>query len=357
MKSLGPVFLFLGLVGCSSAPPEQCLGTGDDAFVVLGGHLTAEEKAGFSGAVALHTSAGPWQWASAGHVADRTGFWLASISKALTATAAVRLAEQGRLDLDATVAEAFPAVSGALGDRRLVELLGHRAGLPHAYAPECCSDIEGAVAAISDLELGEAGKFFYSNDGYSLAAAMMQRLTGIPFESLIREEIAGPAGVGDLWLWGDAVDRSRFGRFPQQGQPLVLDDGQTQPNWGYRGATGMGTTAAGLLRFLRAVRLAEVVSPAGRDLLWTPRWQRSGDERPTGRSYGLGWALEVVDGQVIQASHGGTEDWLNHNGVMQTRTDGTLDLVVLSDGGMAGDVSWARRVAQGVELCLSGVED
>src|SRR5687767_6064178 len=110
------------LIGsCSPNDTAHCLrdGQGIDA---LRQHLNLSGERGCAGAGVIREGDRPLRWSSRNFDPATTRFWIASISKPVAATAAVRLAEQGKLDLNMKVADAFPEVTDEIHNRTLAQL-------------------------------------------------------------------------------------------------------------------------------------------------------------------------------------------------------------------------------------------
>jgi CubicO group peptidase (beta-lactamase class C family) len=136
--------------------------------------------------------------------------WL-SVTKLVTATAAMRLAELGVLDLDAPVFEHVPAlrqVRPAARARRITarHLLSHSAGfsnpmpvrwvhLEDQLAPGPDLFLNGLLARHHRLRFEPGSRAAYSNLGPLVLAAAMTTVTGRPFAELVCEEILGPLGM------------------------------------------------------------------------------------------------------------------------------------------------------------------
>jgi CubicO group peptidase (beta-lactamase class C family) len=343
--------LALIIVPCGAHADSGCLGKGQ-LEAALRMHMAAEATKGFTGAIAIDQGGKTFTWASKGFEPDKTRFWIASITKSLTATAAERMAERGDIRLDTRVGEVFPSTTGMLRDRSLAQLLAHRAGLKHLYAADGITDRLQAVGAINSNGVQTEG-FFYSNDGYSLAAAMLEQMTGNPFEDILRSEVFAPAGMGSSGVWGQAVEAKTFAPFPTSKTSKMVRNGIPVRNYGQLGPSGVYSTAADMLAFLIALRKGRLLSDNGRSLLWTPGWRAPPDGKPrSGTSYGLGWGLTVENGRVLAAWHGGNEDWLRHNGQIKSYLERPLDIVILSNGGDKGDDSWSKRELNGIENCF-----
>jgi CubicO group peptidase (beta-lactamase class C family) len=138
---------------------------------------------------------------------------LGSDTKAMTAAIAARLAERHLISLDDTLSELFPNEEATMdpGYKQvsLRLLLSHRSGMGDvADYP----DVAAALAERTDpVEVIRAlwthgvlslppvnapnSTFVYSNSGYVVAGAALERVTGKPWETLIAEEVFGPLGM------------------------------------------------------------------------------------------------------------------------------------------------------------------
>ncbi len=128
-----------------------------------------------------------------------TPFDLASLTKPLATAPLLVLAEQeGRLDLDAPVETFLPELAGSrYAEQSLVALATHRAGLP-AWSPLCASasDLSGYVERIACMPAAvPPGRTLYSDLGYILLGAILERAAGIPLDRLFRQRIAEPIGL------------------------------------------------------------------------------------------------------------------------------------------------------------------
>src|SRR4051794_9702540 len=136
-----------------------------------------------------------------------TGYPWFSMSKIATATAALRLADEGRLDLDApgrAVVPTFAPRSGA--QPRTRQLLNHTAGAANplpvrwvlpADAPDAAVDafVRRLLARHGRPTRPADGPARYSNLGYLVLAEVIARTTGEPFESYMRRALLGRAGM------------------------------------------------------------------------------------------------------------------------------------------------------------------
>jgi CubicO group peptidase (beta-lactamase class C family) len=139
-------------------------------------------------------------------VTGRTLFRAGSITKSLTALAVMQLAEAGRIDLDAPLSRYLPefALTYRDPDARPVTprlLLCHQGGLAadylHGIMGEKKLSPRELVLALNgeyaDFPPGEV--FLYSNTGYGLLGATIERVTGRAYEEYVTTEILTPLGL------------------------------------------------------------------------------------------------------------------------------------------------------------------
>ncbi|GAA2133498.1 serine hydrolase domain-containing protein [Kitasatospora kazusensis] len=143
---------------------------------------------------------------------------LRSVTKGMTAAAALHLVQSGRLDLDAPVASYWPEFKAAGKERVPVRwLLSHQAGLPALDVPLRVEDViawEPAAAAVAAQapawEPGTAHGYHPYTFGW-LVGEVVRRADGRSVGRYFAEEVAGPLGL-DLWIGLPAVVRPRVGR-------------------------------------------------------------------------------------------------------------------------------------------------
>ncbi len=127
-------------------------------------------------------------------------FQVGSITKTYTALLALQLAIRGDIRLDAPVGEALTRLPPGLASLTLRDLLHQRAGLRDVPGDDG-PDEEGALGewtqALGDTlqVLPPRTAFSYSNAGYALAGAALERWTGRPFADLMQARFFAPLGM------------------------------------------------------------------------------------------------------------------------------------------------------------------
>ncbi len=157
---------------------------------------------------------------------------IGSVTKSMTATLVGVMIDQGVLNWDTTLAELFPEFD-EMQERyhhiTMIELLSHSAGLPEdddsVWAPFVDSNrslisqryvlTKEALAYDSDER---QGSYVYSNINYVIVAAILEKLTAKPFETLIEEYLFTPLGMQNSQVELTGLHDEIWGHKYQNGQ-------------------------------------------------------------------------------------------------------------------------------------------
>ena len=130
---------------------------------------------------------------------DSTLWDLASLTKVITAGAALRMVDQGTLDLSAPVAQYVPEFSGGLRDSVTVRmLLTHTSGLP-PYLPlfRTATTRAEALAQVTGVDLMQPPGLspVYSDLNGILLGLVLESASGLPLDSLLAAQVLSPLGM------------------------------------------------------------------------------------------------------------------------------------------------------------------
>ncbi len=138
----------------------------------------------------------------------RTPYLWFSMTKIVTATAVVRLAGIGALDLDGPVAEYFPAFAMVAQPRPVTvrHLLSHSSGLANPVpirwvraadtpAPDRAAFVERMLTRHRRLRFTPGTRARYSNLGYLVLGEVITAVTGASFEEHVRSQVLAPSGM------------------------------------------------------------------------------------------------------------------------------------------------------------------
>jgi CubicO group peptidase (beta-lactamase class C family) len=246
-----------------------------------------------------------------GGVSPQATFDIASIAKSLTAVAVLRAAQRGALSLDDPLSRFFP---DAPADKRGItvhQLLTHTGGIGNSTGDTATGvkDRTEAVRMILATPLvGPPGKgHSYSNDGYTLLAAILEVARSATWEAVVREEVLGPAGMGHTFFAGDpwpsgprAVAQATVMDAPQPA-------GGREADWGRKGGAGIFSTAEDLMRFMDAAASGALLGPGGAVEIGRS-YAPPGDLLQYSRVFSLG----DIQGRGAEWSHGGATTTLGH---------------------------------------------
>lgn len=238
-----------------------------------------------------------WGWADVEKqtpVSTASQFRIGSVSKLLTATAAVRLHQKGLLDLDAPIGR---YVAGLPADKATItarQLAGHLAGIRHYGRDDFISrtryrDVtESLNRFVSDpLVPLPAAQYAYSSYGYNLLGAVLQGASRKEFRRVVVDEVLTPLDMRNTAAEDAANPPPQRARlYSRDAQGALVDAAAADltdrwPSGGYL------STAADLARFGVGVLRSGFLTADARALLFTSQRTARGDE--TG--VGLGWRI------------------------------------------------------------------
>src|ERR1044072_7355875 len=138
--------------------------------------------------------------------APDTKFRLGSITKQFTATLTLQLVEQGKIKLDGKISDYLPDYRKDIGEKVTIHhLLTHTSGIPsYTGLPGFFEDVSlnpykvdefVKKYASGDLQFEPGSKFSYNNSGYFLLGAIIEKVTGKPYEQVLQENILDPTGM------------------------------------------------------------------------------------------------------------------------------------------------------------------
>ena len=214
-----------------------------------------------------------------------TKFGVASITKAFTGLALLKLAETGKVDLDAPIQRYVPSFPLKPGKPITLRLLAaHLAGIrhwrsertPELYARHFDDVMEILPLFKDDTLVAPPGtRESYSSYGYNLIGAAIQSASGVKYQDYVRREIIAPLGLANIGF--DDVRRVQLNRARRYSYfhpwTFVVDSNEVYrvPDWDYShnmAGGNMYATAEDLAKFGRAVERPGFLSQKSLDLLY-----------------------------------------------------------------------------------------
>ncbi len=237
-------------------------------------------------------------------------FNIGSVAKQFTAAAILRLEELGQLRTEDPIAAHLADVPVDKRGITIHQLLSHQAGLRHSMPRlDRTPERDAAVRELLGTALIHApgARFAYSNVGYALLAAIVDRRSDKGYERFLREQLWLPLGMLKTgmvlpdWRGAQIADGLQFtGPLPVQVKEEWSESGTT---WLSRGAGGMSSTMPDLTRWAEALRTGAILSDASRRKLFWPHARMTG-KQPL--YYGYGWSIgSARDGSCLITHNGG----------------------------------------------------
>jgi CubicO group peptidase (beta-lactamase class C family) len=262
------------------------------------------------GRILWRGSAGSRDLAAGMPVDADTRFRLASVSKLVAVAAAARLAEDGKLDLDAPVAALWEGVDPDWPALSVRQLAAHTGGVPHyqdrdadrggiAYAT--ARDAAGLVHG-RPLLSAPGERYHYSSWGYTLMSAVIEARAGQRFPEYVRQHVTRDLAIdvdGDYWNDARASRTYQF----DAGRPVPAPPHDSSYTWAGGGYSGTPTAVA---EFGGRMMTGDIVPVARFRAMLVPARLNDGHEvRDDGYAIGLGWrTLTDQDGRR-RAQHAG----------------------------------------------------
>lgn len=213
--------------------------------------------------------AGGW-----GEATPSTIFPIGSVSKEFTAALVLKLVDRGRVALTDPIGKHLQGLSPEVGALTVEQLLNHTSGLPRDVRnPGTRFEVmstDGLIqqAAHATLATKPGATYGYSNAGYMLLGALVEKAGGKSFGAALRDDIAAPLGLATLARCGD--------RGPREAPGHALNDGKLGPAPGMHhsqllGAGGICSTAEDLVKWRQALHGGRVLSAATYGAMIAPR--------------------------------------------------------------------------------------
>lgn len=270
-----------------------------------------------------------------------TQFQAASIGKALTAVAIMRLVDQGRLDLDRS-ANAYltsftlkDADGAPADDVTLRALLTHSAGVNAPSFPgfERKADLPNLLDILDGTDKAETapihmsqslGTYRYSGGGFMVLEAVIEDVSEISFEAFMQREIFIPLGMleSSFSIAPDAVGRASG----HDWQAVPIPDGWR--DYPQSAAAGLWSTPTDLARLLAALHAAW----RGEDTTVLSQSVVREIAREQGGDMGLGFGLSGKDDTLL-LSHSGANSGYNAFILLYPSTGNGAVVMTNGDGG------------------------
>ena len=258
-----------------------------------------------------------------------TVYGIGSITKQFTSAAMLQLQEKEQLALDDDIRMYLPGYPSSGQPITIRQILSHTSGIPELTAqPSYLDSSDAAVRREAimrevlslPLDFTPGTQWRYSNSGYVLAGMIIERVSGVSFDTYLTDRLLGSLGLRHTSVCPDRSSAPFARGYEQQtgswtrairlGEPLSLvPAGPVDMSIASSAGAGCSTVLE-LLAWVKALRSGKVVSPASYRLMTTPTSLADGRTFP----YGLGLFLRNF----------GTHRAIVHAGIIENGFVGVL---------------------------------
>lgn len=238
-------------------------------------------------------------------------FRIGSLTKTFTAAAILKLSAAGKLSIEDPLSKFLPDFPNG-GRITLAQLLSHTAGVSDAWDVDASKPQD--TSALLKLIAGHAPDFApgtdwaYSNSGYIVLGAVLEKVTGQPWQASLRSLLAQPLGLSRTAFHPDeAVVPGRVAGYSRSERGEVT----LAPYFSISGPGAAGALTSSvddLFRWMRALVTGRVVPPALYAAMSSAKTTTAGKTVP----YGYGLMLGTVRGEPVIEHNGGIEGFASH---------------------------------------------
>jgi len=260
-----------------------------------------------------------------------TKFRLGSITKQFTSMLIMQLVEQGKISLEGKLSTYLPDYRKDTGEKVTVHnLLTHTSGIPsYTGLPRFFQDVSRNPYSVGefvkkycsgDLEFEPGSKFSYDNSGYFLLGAIIEKVTGKPYEQVLKERILDPLNMKDTGYDHHETIMKRRASGYQRSPDGIINAPYLDMSLPYA-AGSLYSTVDDLYLWDQALYSDKLLSPKYKELMFKPFLQ----------NYAYGWVSSKLTlggstESVPAIAHGGGINGFN---TLITRLVDDKHLIVL----------------------------
>lgn len=232
-------------------------------------------------------------------VQSDTKFRIGSVTKQFTAAVILQLIAEGKIKLEGKITDYLPDYRADTGGKVTVhQLLNHTSGIPsYTGNPDFFPNVSRnpyAVAdfvkkyASGDFEFEPGTKFKYNNSGYFLLGAIIEKVTGKTYETVLKERIFEPLGMTNTGYDHHATLLPKRAAGYEKTPDGYVNAAYLDMSLPYA-AGSLYSTVEDLYKWDQALYADKILPAASKQLMFTPGLAKYGygffiDEQPIGKA-------------------------------------------------------------------------
>lgn len=277
-----------------------------------------------------------------------SSFQLASVSKQFTAVAILQLYQKGLLKLNDTIQQFFPEFP--YKNITIHQLLVHRSGLPNyhyfmQHIPTTYDTLIGnqdivneMIDKFPDTYYRPNRRYHYSNTGYALLAAIVEKVSGLKFEDYLDENIFEPLQMNNSFAY-----RGKFSKVKKlKTQGYLYRWRKAEDNYldGVLGDKGVYCSVLDLFKWDQGLYAGKIINADTLNLAFKPM----GKPKYFNSNYGYGWRMYHWGADSVKVIfHGGW--WHGYRNLLMRIPQDSVTVVVLKNRSRGAKVS-TRSIMQ-----------
>jgi CubicO group peptidase (beta-lactamase class C family) len=220
---------------------------------------------------------------------------MGSITKAFTAAAVLKLAEQQKLSVNDSLKKFFPGIPSDKSSITIHHLLTHSSGF-HEFLQNDGGDyekietdafLERAFSEPLSFKPGE--KAVYTNVGMSILAIIIEKVSGMAYEAFLKKELFTPAGIKGIGYHYPAADENNIAVGYRDGKRWGTHQQRFKeagggPYWNLKGNGGLEVSLDDMFLWVNAVTNHVILNDSSVEKMFTPYIQ----EENSDASFGYG---------------------------------------------------------------------
>ena len=276
-------------------------------------------------------------------VTQSTRFYIASITKSFTATAAKLLADEGKFDLDAPIKKYFPnlVLKSPLSAEQITvrDLLTHRSGIVNeainfraAFSGQIDNDI--VLDLLANYGRSVSPEFRYSNIGYIVSAVAMEKATSETWQQIVERKIIAPMNLKSTSSLASKSITSGDYALPYLAENGTFTELPYKDDSTMHAAGGMVSSAEDLAKWIIVnmnggkLEGKQIIPAASVEEILAPQINQKRDFYKFKRyGYSLGWNIGTYNGDKLIHCFGEFAGFRPHVSFMPEHRTGVVVLV------------------------------
>ncbi len=246
-----------------------------------------------------------------------TIFDIGSNTKQFTATAILKLIEMGEITENDPLSQFFENLSADKENITIHQLLTHTSGFVETIGndfDEITSKQFFDTLFATELLFTPGEKYEYSNVGYSILGKIIENTSGLEYEAFLSKYLFIPAGMEQtgylLPKWNTQQISRNYNRgILEDESPILKYQRSGSITWHLKANGGINSTQNDMILWYEALKSNKIISKESFDKMTTAY-----PDSPSGKSsYGYGWAVRFLEGDVKRITHNGSNGAYSHS--------------------------------------------